>query len=189
MARRFTYLAAAFVLAALGLMAGAPAAWAHATLVAASPADGAIVAHAPATVSATFDEPVGVSPDSLQVLAPSGSRVDTGGTAHGSKPQEITVEIYRVGAYEDHRTALLGRSVPVAVTPQPEPVTDPETGMVSCLWEAAWRLNVPADWKSGAYLAVLRADTGANYVPFVVRDLRRRAGQHHPAHDAVGVGA
>jgi hypothetical protein len=92
-----------------------------------------------------------------------------------AEPQEITVEIYRVGAYEDHRTALLGRSEPVAVTPQPEPVTDPETGMVSCLWEAAWRLNVPADWKSGAYLAVLRADTGANYVPFVVRDLRRRA--------------
>lgn len=92
-----------------------------------------------------------------------------------AEPQEITVEIYRVGAYEDHRTALLGRSVPVPVTPQPEPVTDPETGMISCLWEAAWRLNVPADWKSGAYLAVLRADTGANYVPFVVRDLRRRA--------------
>lgn len=91
MARRFAYLAAAFVLAALGLMTGAPAAWAHATLVAASPADGAIVAHAPARVSATFDEPVGVSPGSLEVFAPSGSRVDTGGTIHGSKPQEIIV--------------------------------------------------------------------------------------------------
>ncbi len=91
MARRFTYLAAAFVLAALGLMAGAPAALAHATLVAESPADGAIVQHAPAKVTATFDEPVGVSPDSLQVFAPNGSRVDTGGTTHGSKPQEIAV--------------------------------------------------------------------------------------------------
>ena len=92
-----------------------------------------------------------------------------------AQPQEITVEIYRVGAYDGHRTALLGRSEPVAVAPQPEPVTDPETGMITCLWEAAWRLNVPADWTSGAYLAVLRAGTGANYVPFVVRDLRRRA--------------
>lgn len=101
-----------------------------------------------------------------------------------AEPQEITVEVYRVGASADasadasgnrHRTALLGTSVPVAVVPQPEPVTDPETGMITCLWEAAWRLNVPADWKSGAYLAVLRAKNGANYVPFVVRDLRRRA--------------
>jgi len=92
-----------------------------------------------------------------------------------AEPRDVTVEIYRVGAYGDHRTALLGSSEPVAVVPQPEPVTDPDTGMVSCLWEAAWRLTVPADWKSGAYLAVLRAGEGANYVPFVVRDLRRRA--------------
>ncbi|MBS2537083.1 hypothetical protein KGQ20_30435 [Catenulispora sp. NF23] len=109
-----------------------------------------------------------------------------------AEPREVVVEIYRVGAYGEHRTALLGSSEPVAVVPQPGPVTDPETGMVSCLWEPAWRLNVPADWKSGAYLAVLRAKgsadgaegeegtdsatsaAGANYVPFVVRNLRRR---------------
>ncbi|HEY7142833.1 MAG TPA: copper resistance protein CopC [Streptosporangiaceae bacterium] len=91
MARRFTYLAATLILAGFGLLAGAPAALAHATLVAATPADGAIVPHEPANVTATFDEPVGVSPDSLQVFAPNGSRADTGGTTHGSKPQEIVV--------------------------------------------------------------------------------------------------
>lgn len=93
MARRLTYLVASFFLAVLGLVAAAPAAWAHATLVTQNPADGAIVRHAPASVSATFDQPVGVSPDSLQVFAPDGARVDTGGTTHGSKPQEIVVKL------------------------------------------------------------------------------------------------
>jgi copper transport protein len=93
MARRFAYLIATLVLAGFGVLVGAPAAWAHATLVTTDPADGAIVKQAPTTVSATFDEPVGVSSDSLQVFAPNGARVDTGGTTHGSKPQEIVVKL------------------------------------------------------------------------------------------------
>ena len=44
-------------------------------------------------MTATFDEPVGVSSDSLRVFSPRGTRVDTGGTRHGSKPQEITVAL------------------------------------------------------------------------------------------------
>jgi copper transport protein len=93
LARRFAYLVATGLLAALAVLAGAPAAWAHATLVSTSPADGAVVARAPARVSATFDEPVGVSTDSLQVFAPNGARVDTGITAHGSQPENITVAL------------------------------------------------------------------------------------------------
>jgi copper transport protein len=93
MTRRFVYLVATFFLSALGIVAVAPAAWAHATLETTSPADGVILKQAPTKVSATFDEPVGVSPDSLQVFAPNGGRVDTGGTAHGSQPQEIVVSL------------------------------------------------------------------------------------------------
>ena len=93
MTRRFIYLVATFLFSALGIVAVAPAAWAHATLVTTSPADGAILKTAPSKVSATFDEPVGVSSDSLKVFAPDGSRVDTGGTAHGTKPQEIVVSL------------------------------------------------------------------------------------------------
>jgi copper transport protein len=91
--RRFTYLVATVFLAGLGMLAAAPPAWAHATLVSTYPADGAIVANAPTQVSATFDEPVGVSPDSLRVFAPNGSRVDTGGTRHGNQPQQIVVSL------------------------------------------------------------------------------------------------
>lgn len=92
-ARRSAYVAAAGLLAALGLLVAAPAASAHASLVSSEPADGVVLARAPARVSATFDEPVGVSSDSMQVFAPDGTRVDTGATAHGSQPQEITVAL------------------------------------------------------------------------------------------------
>jgi copper transport protein len=92
-ARRFAYLVAAGVLAALGLLVAAPVASAHATLVSSSPADGAVVAHAPARVTATFDEQVGIAPDSLRVFAPNGDLVSTGVTAHGSQPQVITVAL------------------------------------------------------------------------------------------------
>lgn len=93
MARRFAYLAATVFLAALSLLVTAPAASAHALLISSSPADGVVLTRAPARVSATFDEPVGVSADSLRVFAPNGGQVDAGGTTHGSRPQEITVAL------------------------------------------------------------------------------------------------
>lgn len=93
MIRRFAYLAASVLLAGLGMLAGASAASAHATLLSTSPADGAIMPHAPTQVTATFDEPVGVSPGSLEVLAPNGGRVDTGSTKHGSSPEQIAVAL------------------------------------------------------------------------------------------------
>lgn len=93
MARRFAFLVAAVVLAVLAVVAGGPAALAHATLVSTSPAEDAIVPHAPTRVTATFDEPVGVSSDSLQVFAPNGSRADTGGTTHGSTSAQIAVAL------------------------------------------------------------------------------------------------
>lgn len=93
MARRIAYLVATLFLAGFGLLAGPPAAWAHATLQATSPAEGSIVPHAPTQVTATFDQAVGVSPSSLEVFAPNGGRVDEGGTTHGSTPDQIAVAL------------------------------------------------------------------------------------------------
>src|SRR5215475_10051958 len=93
MARRFAYLIATLLLTGFGVLAGAPAAWAHATLVTTSPADGAIIKQAPTSVSATFDQPVGVSNTSLEVFAPNGDRVDAGATTHGAKPSQIVVKL------------------------------------------------------------------------------------------------
>jgi copper transport protein len=89
--RRATYLLAALFLAAIGVLGTSTAALAHATLVSTSPPDGSIVVKAPASVSATFDESVGVSADSLRVYAPNGQRADLGDTTHGQLPQQITV--------------------------------------------------------------------------------------------------
>lgn len=91
MARRCTRLVATLFLTGFVLLAGASAALAHATIVSTSPVDGAIVPHAPARVTATFDEPVGISSDSLEVFAPNGDRVDTGNTTHGSTPAQIVI--------------------------------------------------------------------------------------------------
>lgn len=92
-----------------------------------------------------------------------------------AEPGTVTVEIYRVGDHDGERTVLLGASEQIAAVVQPEPVTDARSGLITCPWQASWRLNVPGDWKSGAYLAVLRAEGGANFVPFVVRNLRNAA--------------
>ena len=91
--RRAAYLLITGLLTMLGLGVMAPAALAHATLESTSPAAGSIVATAPGNVSATFDESVGVSPDSLRVFAPNGQRVDSGATAHGHVPQQIVVAL------------------------------------------------------------------------------------------------
>jgi copper transport protein len=89
--RRAAYLLAALFFSAMGVLGTSTAAFAHATLVSTSPPDASIVAKAPATVSATFDESVGVSADSLRVYAPNGQRADNGNTTHGQLPQQITV--------------------------------------------------------------------------------------------------
>ncbi|APU41406.1 copper resistance CopC/CopD family protein [Streptomyces sp. TN58] len=70
----------ALVLAALLAIlftAASPAA-AHAALTASDPADGAVVATAPAQVTLSFSEQVAMGDDSIRVLDPQGRRVDTG---------------------------------------------------------------------------------------------------------------
>jgi copper transport protein len=55
---------------------------AHATLVTTYPLDGALVKTEPARVAVNFDQPVGVSADSLIVFTPAGQRADVGGAQH-----------------------------------------------------------------------------------------------------------
>jgi copper transport protein len=93
LAGRCIRLVATLFLTGFVLLAGASAALAHATLESTSPADGSIVRHAPIQVTATFDEPVGISSGSLKVFAPNGAQVDTGGTKHGSTPAEIVIAL------------------------------------------------------------------------------------------------
>jgi copper transport protein len=89
--RRAVRSAAAVLVAVIGFFVVVAPASAHTTLVSTDPADGAVVPGPVRAVSATFDETVRVSPDSLRVFSPDGRRVDTGGTLVGAAPSSIRV--------------------------------------------------------------------------------------------------
>lgn len=91
--RRARALLAGVVAAfALVLAVAAPAS-AHATLESTSPAQNSVVPTAPAEVTLTFDEGVGVSADSIRVFAPDGSRVDDGNTTATANPDAIEIAL------------------------------------------------------------------------------------------------
>jgi copper transport protein len=84
--RVFLVLGGAVAVAAV-IIAAAPAATAvvaHAALASTEPADGSVLSKAPRQVSASFDETVGISADSLAVYSPGGQRVDVGPARHVS---------------------------------------------------------------------------------------------------------
>src|SRR6202012_2632308 len=60
----------------------APAVFMPAALASTQPADGSVVSTAPQQVTASFDQTVGISADSLMVYSPAGQRVDDGQTVH-----------------------------------------------------------------------------------------------------------
>jgi copper transport protein len=71
--------AAALVLPLLILLASGGRVWAHASLVKADPADGAVVREAPATLKLTFNEPV--SPLVMRLISPAGELIALGDVA------------------------------------------------------------------------------------------------------------
>ncbi|MCK1794705.1 copper resistance protein CopC [Streptomyces sp. XM4193] len=75
---RLSAVAAVVFAALLGVLGTATEAAAHAALTGSDPAQGAVVASAPDTVTLTFSEQVAMNDDSIRVLDPDGERVDTG---------------------------------------------------------------------------------------------------------------
>jgi len=83
----------------------------------------------------------------------------------------VDVSIVRLGAYGGVGARLVARYRGVPVASQPDPVTDPTTGMVTAGWSTALSIDVPLDWVSGLYLAVITPPGGkAQYASFVVRE-------------------
>ncbi|MGZ4601293.1 copper resistance protein CopC [Oryzihumus sp.] len=80
--RRGRTAALAVVAALVVLLLGAGPASAHATVQSTSPAEGGQVATAPATVSVTFDEGVGISAGSIKVVDGQGRGVTSGRAFH-----------------------------------------------------------------------------------------------------------
>ncbi|SEO48561.1 hypothetical protein SAMN05216267_10282 [Actinacidiphila rubida] len=90
-------------------------------------------------------------------------------------PQEFTVDVYRIGHYRGDGASQVSASPRLSGIAQPAPLEAGRT--VSCHhWWQSWRLQVPASWQPGAYVAVLTtADGYRSHVPFTVRDLQARA--------------
>jgi copper transport protein len=75
-------------------VAAAPAASAHATIVSTDPADGALLATAPARVTATFSEAVELQLGALRVFAPDGTQAEAGSAEHlDGKPDTASVPL------------------------------------------------------------------------------------------------
>ncbi|HET9422453.1 MAG TPA: copper resistance protein CopC [Nocardioides sp.] len=77
-------------LAVLALVLGAPPASAHATLLSTDPAEGEVVAKTPDVVTFTFDEPVSLTDDSIQVFDAAGEPV---GSSASSEDEIVTADL------------------------------------------------------------------------------------------------
>lgn len=87
---------------------------------------------------------------------------------------EFTVTVYRFGDYAGAGARRMAASPRLQGAPGAPPVLDAATGMLTCDWPVSWTLDVPADWTSGAYLAVFDDEHGTrNYTVFAVRDDHR----------------
>jgi hypothetical protein len=110
----------------------------------------------------------------------SADSVDVGGmisfhvSTHPARP--FTVTLYRMGHYAGLGARQVAQSRTLPGVTQPEPVTDPATGLISCGWSPSWTVQVPREWTSGAYLAAFTTEDGhRSFTPFVVRDDARTA--------------
>lgn len=80
------------------------------------------------------------------------------------------VEWYRLGWYGAAGGRLVRVDPRLPAARGPGPLVDASTGRAEAPWPSAFDLQVPSDWTTGMYAAVLRPRVGnPGYVPFVVR--------------------
>jgi hypothetical protein len=95
-----------------------------------------------------------------------------------AKPaRKFRLEIFRLGYYGGRGARKMQELGPFAAQTQATP-TPGEKNLHECRWEAALRLEIPADWPSGVYLGRMttvpegREAYWQSYVVFIVRDER-----------------
>jgi hypothetical protein len=89
-----------------------------------------------------------------------------------SPVQTFNIDFYRLGWYGGTGGRLMQHVQGVNGLTQPSCPADPITGLMECTnWSATYTLNVPTNWTTGIYLALLtNSQNYQSYVPFVVRD-------------------
>ncbi|GAA1966744.1 N,N-dimethylformamidase beta subunit family domain-containing protein [Kitasatospora viridis] len=86
-------------------------------------------------------------------------------------PRDFLVDVYRIGHYAGAGAQHMNASPLIPGIQQPAPLVVGRT--VSCHhWWHTWRLQIPAHWRPGAYVAVLTTadQRHRSHVPFTVRD-------------------
>ena len=90
--------------------------------------------------------------------------------------QPYTIDIYRMGWYGGLGGRFRLHAGPLTGVSQPACAPDATTGLIACNWTPGYSLDIPSDWTSGVYLALLTNTAGyQNYIVFVVRDGRPAA--------------
>lgn len=92
-----------------------------------------------------------------------------------TKAPTFSVEIYRMGYYNNLGGRLMKKvqGLPSVMQPMPTAQDSTNYGLIECNWIESYRLTVPTDWVSGVYLAKLLANDASgwqSYIIFVVRD-------------------
>ncbi len=91
-------------------------------------------------------------------------------SVHVDTPVAFDIEWYRLGWYGGHggRLVRIDRDLPGRAGTGPQ--RDPTTGRAEAAWDASLELEIPADWPTGMYTAVLRPSAGnPGYAPFIVK--------------------
>ncbi len=92
--RRLGPVLAGVMIIAVGLLAFAAPAFAHAQLLGTSPASGVVLASPPGQVVLTFGEPVEAAPDAIEVFGANGHQVRTGPVGHpGGRGEQVGVTL------------------------------------------------------------------------------------------------
>jgi copper transport protein len=176
MTRRGKAVVAGFI-ALLIALALAGEAYAHASLVKASPADGAVVPVAPAVLSLTFNEPV--SPLVIRLIGPDGASIEPSAVVAENNTVTVTaaaplqrgthVLSWRVISSDGHPVggSLLFSIGAPSVQPAAEADRGAERGVLAAVWVA----------KVVLYAALFAGIGGASFCAWIADPVSRRRSQ------------
>jgi DNA-binding beta-propeller fold protein YncE len=90
---------------------------------------------------------------------------------HVDHPKAVHWELYRMGHYQGLGGRFIASAPARMIVPQSPCEADPGTGLVECVWDDAFDVQIEAAWVSGQYFFKLIDEEGHDsYVPLIVRE-------------------
>jgi len=95
---------------------------------------------------------------------------------HVDHPKGVHWELYRTGHYQGLGGRFIASAPARMIVPQPPCAANPATGLVECVWDDAFDVQIELAWVSGQYFFKLIDEEGHDsYVPLIVREHDARA--------------